>query len=97
MDLHTLRQQYRDAILELAARHKLEDVRVFGSTARGEARLGSDLDILVHPKTGCSLLDVVGFEIELSSLLGGQKVDVVEDEAVHERLAPFIFAEAVRL
>jgi uncharacterized protein len=97
MDLQTLRTQYRSAIIQLADQYKLENVRVFGSTVRGEQREDSDLDILVHPKKGCSLLDISGFEIDLSNLLDGQKVDVVEDEAVHERLAPFIFAEAVPL
>ena len=44
MNLQTLRTSYRDGILQLAAKHKLEDIRVFGSVVRGQQHLGSDID-----------------------------------------------------
>jgi hypothetical protein len=37
----------RQEILEIAASHGMRNVRVFGSVARGDARLDSDLDLLV--------------------------------------------------
>jgi hypothetical protein len=40
--------EYRNQILELAARHGACNVRVFGSVARGEARPDSDVDFLVE-------------------------------------------------
>lgn len=96
MNLHTLRTRYRDAILAMAATHKLENVRIFGSTVRGKAKAGSDIDLLVHPKKGCSLLDISKFEVAAQNLLG-RKVDVVDDMAIKEMLAPFILSEAVPL
>jgi acetyltransferase-like isoleucine patch superfamily enzyme len=39
VDLELLRQK-RDAILGIASKHGARDVRIFGSVARGEARVG---------------------------------------------------------
>jgi predicted nucleotidyltransferase len=49
----------RNEILTLAARHGARNVRVFGSWARGDARPGSDVDLLVDVEPGRSMLDVV--------------------------------------
>jgi len=43
---------------------------VFGSVARGEARPGSDLDLLVEFEPGASLIDHVGLSQDLEELLG---------------------------
>jgi predicted nucleotidyltransferase len=37
----------RDEILRIVAAHDARSVRVFGSVARGDARAGSDVDLLV--------------------------------------------------
>ena len=97
MNLQTLRTQYRDNIFALAEKYKLEDIRVFGSTVRGQEREDSDVDLLVHPKKGCSLLDISAFEVSVSELMGGQKVDVLDDVAIKPTLAPYILSEAVNL
>jgi|CXWL01.1.fsa_nt_gi predicted nucleotidyltransferase len=97
MDFETLRTRYRDGIMQLATKYKLEDVRVFGSIVRGEQRLESDVDFLVHPQKGCSLLDISAFEVDVSALMGGQKVDVLDDVAIKPALAPYILSEAIPL
>jgi predicted nucleotidyltransferase len=97
MDIQTLRNEYKGAILRLADKYKLENVRIFGSTVRGEARPDSDLNMLVHPRPGCSLFDIVGFECDTCDLLGGMKVDVISDRAIKELLRPYILSEAVPL
>jgi predicted nucleotidyltransferase len=56
------------AILELAARHGMRNVRVFGSLARGDARANSDVDLLVDVESGRTLLDVIGLEQDLEEL-----------------------------
>ena len=68
-------------------------VRVFGSVARGTAREGSDVDLLVSVEAGRTLLDVIGFEDGVTELLGG-KVDVVTEGALHPLLRPTILLEA---
>ncbi|MFT2713146.1 helix-turn-helix domain-containing protein [Clavibacter sp. Sh2126] len=68
----------RERILEVAARRRVTDVRVFGSVARGDATAGSDVDLLVHPAPDASLFDLAGFMAEVTELLG-MHVDVVSD------------------
>jgi predicted nucleotidyltransferase len=68
----------RERILEVAARCRVEEVRVFGSVARGDASARSDVDLLVHPAPGASIFDVAGFMAEVTDLLGVH-VDVVSD------------------
>jgi uncharacterized protein len=50
----------RQAILDLAARHGLRNVHVFGSVLRGDDRPESDVDLLVSVEPGRMLLDVRG-------------------------------------
>ena len=87
---------HRKEILELAAQHGARNIRIFGSAARGEARPGSDLDLLVDMEEGRSLLDLVGFWQDLEGLLG-YRVDVITDGGVSPYLRDQIYAEAIPL
>lgn len=71
----------RSAILDAAARHGLSDIRVFGSVAKGEDHIGSDIDLLVTPGPATSLVDLSGFRLEVQQLTGCG-VDVVTDGAL---------------
>ena len=86
----------REAILQIAARHGASNVRIFGSVARGQAREGSDLDILVQLQEDRSLLDHVALMQDLEDLLGC-RVEVVNDRALHRLIRDQILAEAVPL
>lgn len=94
MDLETLRTQYRDQILALAEQYKLSNIRVFGSVARGDAGPDSDVDLLVHGLPGCK---PITFEREINQIFAPIKVDVVDDEALHRLLAPYILKDATPL
>jgi predicted nucleotidyltransferase len=85
----------RERILEVAARRRVSDVRVFGSVARGDATAGSDVDLLVHPAPDASLFDLAGFMAEIAELLGID-VDVVSDRGTGPTMDR-IRAEAVAL
>lgn len=93
MNLQTLQSNYGPRIHALASRHKAENIRVFGSVARGDATADSDVDILVHFMPGASYFDWVGLEEDLSALLG-LPVDVLSDRAIRDELAPYILSEA---
>lgn len=86
----------RQAILDLAARHGLRNVRVFGSILRGEARPDSDVDLLVEVESGRTLLDVIGFEQDVEELLA-RPVDVVTEGGLSPYLQGRILAEASAL
>ncbi len=95
MNLQDLRSHYREEIIRIALQHGAEDVRVFGSVARGESR-PNDVDILVRFKPGSSLLDEAGLDLALNQLIG-EKVDLLGEDTIREEFRPFILAEAVPL
>ena len=70
---------------------------LFGSTARGDGRPDSDVDLLAafDRTRRISLLDVAGIEIQLSELLG-QSVDLIEEGTLKPRVRRTVEAEAVR-
>lgn len=84
----------RGEILAAAVRHGASNLRVYGSVARGEARPGSDVDVLVDMEDGCSLLDLAGLHLELEELLGFP-VEIGTD--VKPRLRERVHAEAIAL
>jgi uncharacterized protein len=70
---------------------------VFGSTARGEARADSDVDLLAafDDSRPLSLLDVLRIENLIADLLG-QSVDLVEEGTLKPRVRQSVEREAVR-
>jgi predicted nucleotidyltransferase len=66
--LEELRKR-RSEIDRVAARHGARGVRVFGSVARGEASLDSDLDLLVEIEQRRGMLEQAGLQGDLEDLL----------------------------
>lgn len=93
--LGALVHEYRDRILEAAARHRARRVRVFGSVARGDTGENSDIDLLVDFEPDSSLFDLLHLTGELQDLLG-HRVDVVSTGGLKDR-DKRILAEAVDL
>ena len=89
-------EEKRETILEVAAKHGAHNIRVFGSSARGEATERSDLDLLVDVGTDRSPFFPGGLIAELESSLG-LKVDVVTEPALHWFIRDRVIAEAVPL
>lgn len=83
-------------IRESARRHGMEAPRLFGSVARGTARPGSDLDLLVRLGPGRGYADLLAFCDELEAGLG-RKVDVVTEDALDPLLHREILDRAVAL
>lgn len=98
--LEQLRTQYREQILALAAQQGVEDIRVFGSVARGEQREDSDIDFLYRAKPGTDLMDIGGLLWRLEALLKTE-VQLTDEWSVEHHAFPderaHILAEAVRL
>lgn len=92
---HRLRRR-RAAVLALAARHGISNVRVFGSVARGQEGPTSDLDLLVHLPDGAGLLLLGRFTEDLEALLR-VAVEVVPDDGVKPRVRASIDADLVAL
>ncbi len=94
--MHPLIESHRREILELAIRHGVTQVRVFGSMARGDADENSDVDLLVRPLPGTSLLDLGGLVMDAEDLLG-RRVDVMSDRALAPSIRERVLLEAEAL
>ncbi len=78
----------------LAQRFGVTQLAVFGSTARDEARDGSDIDILVAFDGPATSDRYFGVQFYLEDLLG-RPVDLVTQKALRSELRPFIEKEAL--
>ena len=92
-----------DDVLAIIAAHEAElrrrhvaTLSVFGSVARGDARLDSDVDLLVEfDGSPVTLFDLGGLQVFLSEILGVE-VDLVMRSSVIAELRDRIYNEAVR-
>ncbi len=68
----------RDALAAFCQRHHIRRLSLFGSVLKGTARPDSDIDLLVEFESGATptFFDLADIEAELSSMLGGRRVDV---------------------
>jgi predicted nucleotidyltransferase len=96
MGIEDILRDKREEILEIAKRHGADQIRVFGSIARGEARADSDVDLLVRPGPKTSAWFPAGLVLDLEALLG-RKVDVLTENALHWYIRDRILSEAVPL
>ena len=94
MDVSEILEQKRKEILEIAAMHGAQNVRVFGSVSRSEAGPGSDVDFLIELEQGRTLLDHAALYLELKQLLGCE-VDVVTENGLRPRLRDRVLKEAI--
>jgi RNA polymerase sigma-70 factor (ECF subfamily) len=83
-------------IRELAHRHGVENVRVFGSEARGEAGPESDVDLLIRLAPGRGFRDLMDFCDEIERALR-RKVDVVVEDGLSPLIRQRVLREAVAL
>jgi len=79
---------------ELSERFGITNLAVFGSVVRGEARGGSDVDILADIPPHMNLFDLMGAELYLCDLLD-MDVDLVSRAEIRPELRDAILAEAV--
>lgn len=73
--------EHRRAIIDLARAHKAHQVRVFGSTARGQDVSGSDIDLLVRFEPDADVFDLADLAADLAELTG-LSVDVVSEHGL---------------
>ncbi len=86
-------QTHREAIRQIALRHHVKRVRVFGSVLHGDDTDKSDLDLLVEPTPATTLMDIGAIRYDLRQLLG-IPVDVLTPNALPDNCREQILAEA---
>ena len=94
----------RQTALTLLATHKPQLVRqfgvsslaLFGSTARGQAHEGSDVDILISFNTAATSKQYFGARFYLEDVLQCP-VDLITDKAIRKELRPYIERDAINV
>lgn len=87
---HTL----QGALRGYFAQQPVKRAYLFGSTARGEALEGSDIDILVEFDKGATLFDQARMSWQLEDVLH-QKVDIVSDSGLSPHIRPFVYRDRI--
>lgn len=76
-------------IIDLLSKHNPKKIGIFGSFARNEESINSDIDILVDFKEQKSILDLIEIEMELTEALM-RKVDLITETSIHPYLQNYI-------
>lgn len=96
MNIYEILQAKREEILQIATKYGAYNIRIFGSVARREANINSDVDFLVEMAPGRSLFDLGGLLMELQVTLGCE-VDVVTEKGLRQRIRERVLSEAIPL
>jgi predicted nucleotidyltransferase len=86
----------RDAIARFCRTHYVTRLSLFGSVLTERFRPDSDVDVLVSFREGHvpGFLELYCLEQELSGILGGRKVDLVTEKALHARIQSSVLSAA---
>ncbi len=92
--MEDIRRTLRENMSDLAERHKIKSLGIFGSYVRGEARSTSDVDLLVEFSETPDIFKFMDLEDDLTELLG-QRVDLVTRPALRGNRRDRILREVV--
>jgi len=85
---------HRELIRQIVGQHRAHNARLFGSVLHGDDTEQSDLDLLVDPLPGATLLDIGAIQIELEESLG-VSVDVLTPGDLPAKFRAQVLQEAV--
>lgn len=88
--------EIREDVHRIAAAHGASNVRLLGSTGRGERDASSNLGLLVDMAEGRTLFDLIALSNELEESLGVE-LDVVTEASLSPYMRDRVLAEAVAL
>jgi uncharacterized protein len=80
----------------LAHQYGLGEMLLFGSMARGDATLQSDVDLLVDNSSHLTGFQLGALQMDAQDLLG-RRVDVLTISSIHPLLRERVLAEAISL
>ena len=84
-----------EAISAFCRRHHIRRLALFGSVLRDDFRRDSDIDVLVEfEPEHVPGLRFVSIEQELSTLLGGRRVDMVTPKLLNARIRDQVLSSA---
>ena len=93
MSIKLFLHEKRDEIRSIAAKHGAYNIRIFGSTARGQAGPDSDIDFLVDVGPTTSSWFPAGLILDLEEILG-RRVEIVTARALNPHIRDHVLREA---
>ena len=86
----------REPLAAFCRYHGIRKLSLFGSVLRNDFSPGSDIDVLVEfePDRVPGLIRLAGLELELSTLLGGRKVDMNTPNCLSRYFRDKVMAQA---
>ena len=85
-----------ERVKKILKKYGIKKAGIFGSFARGEFRKESDIDIVIEPPEGFSLLDLSRMGNEIEDEIG-VRVDILTYRSIHPLLRDKILSEEVRI
>ena len=86
----------QSSVKSMYQKHGISYLGLFGSTARGEETINSDVDLLVDFNQPKTLFDLARIKIQLQDLLG-KKVDLVLKDSIKPIIKPYIEKDLITL
>jgi uncharacterized protein len=85
-----------EQLAQFCQAHHIRRLSLFGSTLAGNARPGSDIDLLVEfwPGQEPGLLALAAMEVELTDMLGGTRVDLRTAQDLSRHFRDRVLSEA---
>lgn len=96
MNIEELVKDKREEIIRIAEMHGAYHIQIFGSVAKGNADINSDIDFLVDMEPERSLFDLGGLQMDLQRILDC-KVDVITKNGLRSRIRDQVLNEAVSI
>jgi predicted nucleotidyltransferase len=87
-------ETHRAALRAMATRHRVPNLRVFGSVLHAGDTERSDLNLLVDPTPQTTLMDVAALQVEAERMLG-IRVDVLTPKSLPTAFRERVVREAV--
>jgi len=89
-------EQYRQLILPVLKRHFIRRAAIFGSLAKGNMSIDSDIDLLIEPEKNFTIFQMIKLEEEISELIK-HKVDLVEYSALKPSIKDDVLLSAITI
>ena len=87
-------EKYQQLILPVLKRYFIKRAAIFGSLAKGNLGINSDVDLLIEPEKDFTIFKLLKLEEEISEIIK-RKVDLVEYSAIKPSIRKEVLASAI--
>jgi len=89
-------EEYQQLILPVLRRYLIIRAAIFGSFAKGNVTPDSDIDLLIEPRKGFTIFEMLRLEEEISDIRN-RKVDLVEYSAIKSSIKNEVLLPAISI